>query len=43
MEETEKKIKITCPKCNETGNYKRKPNYCAFCGFKFENIESQNK
>ena len=30
----EKKIKITCPSCNKTGNYIVKPNYCAYCGVK---------
>lgn len=40
----EEKIKITCPKCNKTGNYKINPNYCAFCGFNLQNFQdNQNK
>lgn len=33
----EGKIKVICPNCNKTDNYKIKPNYCAHCGFEFQN------
>jgi ribosomal protein L37E len=43
MEEKEQ-IKITCLDCGKTGNYKVKPNFCAYCGISFQNqLESQNK
>ena len=29
-----KKIKITCPNCKKTSEYKIKSNYCALCGKK---------
>ena len=34
LKSMENKIKITCPNCGKTGNYRIKPNYCPFCGKK---------
>ena len=38
-----KTIKITCPSCDKTGNYKVKPNYCAYCGNKLNNQDNRDK
>ena len=34
----------TCLNCGKTGKYKTNPNYCAHCGFNFQNFQdNQNK
>ena len=38
----EKRIKIICPCCKNTGYYYEKPNYCAFCGTNLQKNLSQN-
>lgn len=35
-----KNKKFTCPHCKKTGEYKKKVNYCPFCGGK---ISSETK
>lgn len=42
-EKMEEKTK-TCLNCGKTGKYKTNPNYCAYCGFNFQNFQdNQNK
>lgn len=44
MEIYKEKKEITCPKCNRTGKYKFKPNYCAYCGVNLQDyLNNQNK
>lgn len=42
-ERMDNKIKIICSNCSRTDYYKVRPNYCAFCGKKFNDNSNHKK